>query len=318
MQETKAPFFIIGASRSGTTMLRVMLASHSELEVPPEAWFLGKIVCSTNERTPLASSDLERIKNLVLNDGTWPEWGIDDSQLAKVLAGMEGTTLSEVLDNVFRLWGKACRKSVRWGEKSPRHSYIADQLKSVFSDAQFIHMLRDGRDSCASMLERGWYEGSFRRICLHWASCTKAAINFGQSHPHSMTQVRFERLLADPDAEIQSVCRFLDVPFEPSMVDYQAYAREHLPTSARNLHSKLFRPPDKHETGKWKHCMNLWQEATFLAVAGRTAKEAGYGSDHRFAARILAPLAGLVATCASAIDHLKALRAHNAKLQTLR
>ncbi len=308
-----APFFIIGASRSGTTMLRIMLASHSMLEVPPEAWFLGKIVCSTDGCAPLNSADLERIKNLVVHDGTWPEWNVEESKLAEVFRGMEDKKLAELLDALFRIWGKAGSRSVRWGEKSPRHTYIAGQLKSLFAGAQFIHMLRDGRDSCASMLQRGWYEGSFRRICQHWSSCTKAAVEFGQSHPSGMLEVRFERLLADPEGEMQSVCRFLGVPFEPSIVDYQAYAREHLPPSARDVHSKLFRPPDAQEAGKWKRSMNVWQEAIFLAVAGRTARQVGYGSGHRLAARILSPFAALIAMCASAIGLLKAIHPRRAE-----
>ena len=307
MQSPAAPFFIVGASRSGTTMLRIMVASHSMLEVPPEAWFLGKIVCSTDKNAPLASADLERIKNLVLRDGTWPEWNVSEGAIDDAFRGMEGASLSEVLDALFRTWGRARSRDVRWGEKSPRHTYIAGRLKEIFGGAQFIHMLRDGRDSCASMLQRGWYEGSFRRICQHWASCTRAALDLGKNHPDALLEVRFERLLADPAGEMQNVCRFLGVPFEPSMVDYQAYAREHLPPSARDLHSKLFLPPDVREAGKWKRSITLWQEAIFLAVAGRTAKEVGYGSGHRLSARLLSPLAALAATFASAIDWVKAV-----------
>jgi len=307
MQSLTAPFFIVGASRSGTTMLRIMVASHSMLEVPPEAWFLGKIVCSTDKNAQLASADLERIKNLVLRDGTWPEWSVSEDALDDAFRGMEGARLSEVLDALFRTWGRARLSGVRWGEKSPRHTYIAGRLKDIFSGAQFIHMLRDGRDSCASMLQRGWYERSFRRICQHWASCTRAALDFGRNHPGALLEVRFERLLADPAVEMQNVCRFLGVPFEPSMVDYQAYAREHLPPSARDVHSKLFRPPDVQEAGKWKRSITVWQEAIFLAVAGRIAEQVGYGAGHRLSARMLSPFAGLVAAFASAIDRVKSV-----------
>jgi hypothetical protein len=302
------PFFIIGASRSGTTMLRIMLASHSMLEIPPEAWFLGKIVCSTDNSTPLAREDVERIINLLVHDDAWLEWNVEESKLKDAFRGIEGSNLAALLDALFRFWGKARLRSVRWGEKSPRHTYIAAKLKSVFEDAQFIHMLRDGRDSCSSMLQRGWYEGSFRRICQHWASCTQAAVEFGKLHPNVIHEVRFERLLADPKGEIQSVCRFLGVDFEPVMVDYQTYARENLPPSARHVHSKLFRPLDMQEAGKWKRSMNVWQEATFLAVAGSISKKVGYGSGHRLIARILSPLAMLVARSAAAIDYLRMLR----------
>ena len=36
----QAPFFVVGAGRSGTTLLRLILAGHSRLHIPPETWFL--------------------------------------------------------------------------------------------------------------------------------------------------------------------------------------------------------------------------------------------------------------------------------------
>src|SRR5437773_2691307 len=39
-QRTLAPFFIVGAERSGTTMFRLMLNQHSELAVPFESGFI--------------------------------------------------------------------------------------------------------------------------------------------------------------------------------------------------------------------------------------------------------------------------------------
>jgi hypothetical protein len=35
---TTAPFFIVGSGRSGSTLLRMMLASHSRITIPPETW----------------------------------------------------------------------------------------------------------------------------------------------------------------------------------------------------------------------------------------------------------------------------------------
>lgn len=282
-----------------------MLASHSMLAVPPEAWFLGKIVCSTDASVPLDAKELERIKGLIVGDGTWADWNVDESMLEDAFRGMEGAKLATVIDALFRTWDKARSENVRWGEKTPRHSYIAGKLQAIFEGAQFIHMLRDGRDSCASMLQRGWYEGSFRRICEHWASCTRAAVEFGKSHPASFHELRFERLLADSAAEMRAVCTFLEVPFEENMVDYQSYAHRHLPISARDLHSKLLKPPDLRESGKWKLTLSLWQEAVFLAVAGRTAEESGYSDGHRYFARLLAPVAALAVGLAHGIDQAR-------------
>jgi hypothetical protein len=40
MAGPNAPFFIVGTGRSGTTLLRIILAGHSRIEIPPETWFI--------------------------------------------------------------------------------------------------------------------------------------------------------------------------------------------------------------------------------------------------------------------------------------
>src|SRR5579862_7287857 len=38
------PFFITGCGRSGTTLLRLMLANHSRIHIPAETWFIRSLV----------------------------------------------------------------------------------------------------------------------------------------------------------------------------------------------------------------------------------------------------------------------------------
>jgi len=41
--ESAGPIFVVGAPRSGTTLLRVILSSHSRLYIPPESDFIPRL-----------------------------------------------------------------------------------------------------------------------------------------------------------------------------------------------------------------------------------------------------------------------------------
>ena len=45
-------------------------------------------------------------------------------------------------------------------EQTPESSFVITDLAMAFPEAQFIHLIRDGRDVTASLLERGWLAGT--------------------------------------------------------------------------------------------------------------------------------------------------------------
>lgn len=289
----KAPFFIIGSSRSGTTMLRLMLSAHPRLEVPSEAWFLGKIISTIPNNMPLGTQEIARIRTIILNDITWNEWNTSPRQLDVILDESIGEPLPEVVDRLFRKCRGGIPPGVRWGEKSPRHTYLAGRLSELFPEAHFIHMLRDGRDACASMLSRGWYEGCMRRIAEHWGSTVRAADDFSCRAKNRFLEIRFEDLLSNPRKELMTTSSFLGVDFDECMLDHVKIADKMLGPLSRQVHEKLFRPADPEECGKWRTQFSVWNEAIFLVVAGTIARKMGYGEGHRCQAKILRPPAQL-------------------------
>jgi len=298
------PFFIVGASRSGTTMFRLMLTAHPKLSIPQEAWFLGRIVSTLDRSRQVDASAMEFIRGEIVNDALWG--GLQTPETVdRILKPVVGQTLDRVIDAIFRGCGKGIQPGVRWGEKSPRHSYIISELLEVFPRASFVHMLRDGRDACASMAARGWYEGSFRRICEHWASCVESARSAARCGPSRYIEVHFEDLVTRPDEELTRVSKFLGVETDARMFDHSRQAKEEIPDAGGEIHKKLLRPLDAREIGKWKSSLTLWQEAIFLAVAGKVACDVGYADGHRPGARALLPLVQIHVAIQKALRELK-------------
>jgi len=55
-----------------------------------------------------------------------------------------------------------------YGEVNLQHTLLFPILREVFPEAQYIWLIRDGRDSVASMYYRGWYDEVYPRQGIMW------------------------------------------------------------------------------------------------------------------------------------------------------
>jgi hypothetical protein len=70
-------------------------------------------------------------------------------------------------DRVARRAARIVRLSERVGmaaphraiEQTPETTFLVTELARVFPEAQFVHLIRDGRDVAASLIDRGWLAG---------------------------------------------------------------------------------------------------------------------------------------------------------------
>jgi Sulfotransferase domain len=92
--------------------------------------------------------------------------------------------------------------------------------------------------------------------------------------PKRYRELRYERLLANPQEEIEALCSFLDLDFDPVMLDYSARARAEVLDRARLYNPNVTKSIAK--TRSWDEQMPRAQVEMFEAVAGDTLEELGY------------------------------------------
>lgn len=282
-----APFFIIGTDRSGTTMLRLMLNEHKELHVSLETWFIIDLMNSLPLNSPLDSKDKKLAYNIITQHDRRRNLGVDNEDLDKILNRLEKPYLRDILDAIFMLLTERHGKTY-WGDKTPEYIKEIDRLHIVFPEARFIHIVRDGRDVCLSLLSKHWRGSMVSKIARYWAEYVSAGINAGRALPKDMyLEVTYESIVTDTEIMLKKICKFLNVNFDPCMLNFHENAERNLAPWGIVHHQKTMRAPSKEDIYRWKREATFLQIMAFEACAGSTMDLVGQKRKFNGISRIL-------------------------------
>jgi hypothetical protein len=104
-------------------------------------------------------------------------------------------------------------------EKTPSNAFVYQRIKDCWPDARFVFLLRH-----PVSIAQSWYEGdpdkrSYDEAAADALRYMKAVDNARKGLTGGHT-VRYEDITADPEKEMRRLCLFLDIDFEPAMLDY--------------------------------------------------------------------------------------------------
>ncbi len=203
--------FLVGAPRSGTTMLQSLLASHPSIISFPETKFFHYLLYE-----PLSQSLPDRLKKFFIEEIKRPEllnnFCGHQSDLEKA------NCFIKILDNLAEEQDKCI-----WLEKTPEHLYFIDYLENLLPDALFIHILRNGIDVIASMYEasrkspEAWGGIWDLDFCIkRWQEAISISNHYLDKHNHIL--VRYEGILENPQMVLSEICQFIQVDFDEAML----------------------------------------------------------------------------------------------------
>lgn len=241
-----APCFLVGAERSGTTLLRQMLWGH-----PRIAW----------------SSEFEYAVDYLPAGGGWPDLAAYHRALAthRVFRA-HGHAIDPALDYPALVQSFLEQTRAQQGGRpvlgATVHRHF-DRLRRIWPEARFIHMLRDGRDVARSVVARGWAGNMWTGIA-RWVEAERLwAAMEPTLEPGRFTQIRYEELVRAPEHELARLCAFLGVAYAPAMLQD--------PDGSRAL-----RPPDPKLIGQWRTKLAPDEVRLAEARAGAMLAERGY------------------------------------------
>lgn len=216
--------FIVGAPRSGTKLLRSLLNNHPNISLGHEGNYIPALVRRFGVDADLSQLSLQRgiyrefsrtaSYSTQVERGSGLSEAAFMSALASCKARDSSVTWSSIFEVLLRASGPYPEARI-YGDKS--HGYITAValLRTLFDNVRFIFIVRDPRDQALSALKT-WGRNPLRSA-YHWSSVARYAYQFGFDTAPDVINVRYEDLTDDTDNELERICAFLQVPYEPGM-----------------------------------------------------------------------------------------------------
>jgi hypothetical protein len=270
------PFFVLGAARSGTTMLRLMLNRHSRLAIPFESHFLRQIFEEMPSDRLLEAHEADRVADLVIGEKNFRTWHLDATRVRQELVRLAPCPLAVLVDALFHMEIAESGKP-RWGDKTPLYYVCWQRLMGLFPGSKLVHIIRDGRDVSRSLEKVGWHGPTgYHRACYWQQRVEMAHAAARELGPERNLIIRYEDLVLETRATLGAVCVFLGETYEPNMLDFFEDAKEHVSDIDGNVHGKLGRAPRAEDVGRWRREMSLARQIQFEAVAGNSLRAMSY------------------------------------------
>ena len=258
---TAPPVFIVGAARSGTTMLRLMLNNHPHLAIPFESGFIPWIYRRIDEYGDLRD---RANRSRVLSD-------IEDHHVAKIgdlvadrdaILDQPASTYQELVRAIFACYAIRQGKR-RWGDKTPGYIMFMDVLVELFPDCRIIHLVRDGRDVALSQQSMKWMTSNLPTIALNWRWMTTLGHQVGKMLGNNFLEIRYEDLVLDTEATLRRTCVFLSEPYSEEMLRYPEDALANMPERSLKWHARSIDAPDPGRVYRWRRCMGVSDRILF-------------------------------------------------------
>jgi len=266
----ESPVFIIGAPRSGTSLLYRILQGHSdfrprtlnleETAIFQQLWrlpFFGDRVPSSLFRYMLEDEDsysaflatirpLRALATLLLIPNV----------LLRHRAGWwwRHVNRSDLVLRAYFYFAKRARGCNLIVEKTPENWRFIDGLLGAFPRCRMLYLCRHPVEQFASYRRRakddadaGWAALSVGDFCVDYLRSTQTVLRAQQSRRAPLLLVHYEELTSNTEEAFHRICDFLGVPFEPEAL--------------RGSNPERIRwPADPHLFGDVRRQTKVWQE----------------------------------------------------------
>jgi len=236
------PFFVVGCPRSGTTLMRWMLREHPRLAISPESPWLVELA---PRRGRWSQKRQAQVLDEILRHPTFAYWVLSEEAARATVAERRPSSYAELVAALFAAHAELLGKP-RWGNKTPENVLHIELLARLFPRAVFVHVIRDGREVAASLVDQGWTTKGLVGHAYWWRDCVTAGRRAGQGlGPARYCEIRIEDLIADPQGVLEGVCAAIGESYSPRMLEYTR-RRDELDSweeSARRSHQHLGKPP---------------------------------------------------------------------------
>jgi O-antigen/teichoic acid export membrane protein len=275
------PIFIVGPSRSGTTLLARMLDAHSSLAIFPETWCYVVL-----DRLGCFGEFSNRWQYTLFLNQVWESLKHYQDPAARVLAEeaalrpVYSGPVRPILESFGRAYASA-RDASRWGEKTPGHVLWLPEIRKLFPQARIVICIRDPLDVVSSYDERWGGGRADTRYLIRASAQIRHYLQHLLTEPgfpkHQTFTVRYEVLTAQPGEVLKELCRFLELEYEPEMLEFYRNVAHLKPNMPEGQHHRLLsQPASTQQIGRYRSALSRSQIALIERFLGGEMSELGY------------------------------------------
>jgi len=232
--------FVVGNSRSGTSMVSKILGNHplvfgfNELHFFEQLWYPEKIIkqLTTEEGINLFSELISLQREGLFADRN-PKQFYEEASTYIKLNSKEPITPPQVFMDFLLYESEQHNKKIPC-EQTPRNLFFIDEILNFYPTAKIVCMIRDPRDVLLSQkykwkrkflghkrvpfkeVIRSWFNYHPITISKLWNSNTKKILN--SLNKENVYLIKYEELLEQPEIVIERLCSFLNINFYESML----------------------------------------------------------------------------------------------------
>ncbi|HKT31237.1 MAG TPA: sulfotransferase [Gammaproteobacteria bacterium] len=226
-----SPIFIVGMSRSGTTLVEQILASHPQVYGAGEMHLLRR--CAGLELEPLAN----------------------EAEMPQRLVQLERVAFTRIGERYAAALKELAPDALRVTDKLPGNMALVGLMHLAFPHAHIIHCVRDPLDTCVScftkhfatghdfsydLRELGGFYRLYQELMHHWRAVLP---------PGRMLEVRYEEVVNDLEREARRLVAFCGLDWDDACLRFH----EHRRTVRTASLAQVRRPIYASSVGRWRH-----------------------------------------------------------------
>ena len=293
---TKNPLFILGYPRSGTTLLRALLGTHSQIHLVNEPELFrglltaGRCIPDVIEREgfPRLLEELRLVGACRQHLST-----LSSERLSEFTNHTKNLSFKEVYEFLLP---KPDAVTV-WGEKSLGNVFYISEMLKLYPNSLFIHIVRDPRESLLSHYRKKFAHSNACRPPLNvhsirffthgallwnqWYRAVKMACeSFGE---HAIIQLAYRDLVTNPEKQLKQICQNLGLDYEPGMLNP---SRRHTDPALMSdsagsyAHKNLDQPINPERAEAYKE-LPEWASYIVESLSGPHLTELGFAPTYR-------------------------------------
>ncbi len=244
MKKTSMPIIIGGVHRSGTSLVRRVLNTHSNIYCGPEVKFFKEWYGDyIGVNDPIKHARFMQSARALL-----PE-----AELFQIL----GASLIKIHKRAAELAGKS-----RWADKNPENVLYLDLWENLLGNAWlFIHVVRNPLDTLASMVEINFkyaIPANLDSKIAFYKEYTETGLNYYLKNPAKSYRLVYEKFVSSPEDEVQKLMHWLGEKAERAQLDFNSLTHQ----------NGLEDPKVKHTKDIHAKSINRWKN-TFSSLEAR-------------------------------------------------